>query len=240
MSKLSIVRHGQASFFSDDYDKLSPMGEDQARALAKFWIENGVRVDEAYAGTLQRQTRTAEVVGETFREAGLHWPGVTTLPGLNEYDSDAMMSGLLGQLCDREESFRTLKSDLDSATESRARYRAFHRLLEAVMEVYIAGEYDATGFETWPEFRDRVRDALKQILSKPGSGRHAAVFTSGGPIGISVQTVLNAPDTAAAQLNWRVHNCSVTEFTFSGPRITLDAFNTIPHLLHDPDLLTYR
>ena len=28
MSHLTVVRHGQASFFADDYDKLSDLGEE--------------------------------------------------------------------------------------------------------------------------------------------------------------------------------------------------------------------
>ena len=66
-----------------------------------------------------------------------------------------------------------------------------------------------------------------------------AVFTSGGVIGLAVQNVLNAPERSALEINWRVRNCSLTEFTFSRDRISLDSFNAIPHL-DDPALQTYR
>jgi hypothetical protein len=36
-----------------------------------------------------------------------------------------------------------------------------------------------------------------------------------------------------------VRNCSLTEFVFSGERISLDSFNAIPHL-DDPALRTFR
>ena len=35
MSRLILVRHAQASFFSKDYDQLSPLGEVQAAALGE-------------------------------------------------------------------------------------------------------------------------------------------------------------------------------------------------------------
>ena len=35
MSELVLVRHGQASFFSDDYDQLSPLGELQSQTLGQ-------------------------------------------------------------------------------------------------------------------------------------------------------------------------------------------------------------
>ncbi|MCH7959123.1 MAG: histidine phosphatase family protein [Candidatus Hydrogenedentes bacterium] len=239
MSRLTHVRHGQASFFEDDYDKLSATGEEQARVLAEYWIRNGVTYTETYAGTLKRQIRTAEIVAETMRAAGLDWPDHETLDGLNEYDADAVMKILLPELRAREDRFQQLSDEFDGATDGPDRYRTFHRLLEAVMAEYVGGDYDANGFETWKEFSGRVRGAFKTILERGGSGRRVAVFSSGGPVGISVQTALDAPEIKACELNWRVHNCSLTEFTFSANRFTLDAFNAVPHLT-DPELLTYR
>jgi broad specificity phosphatase PhoE len=240
MSKLVLVRHGQASFFQDDYDRLSPVGERQSRALAEHWLRHGVAFDEVYAGTLKRQTRTAEVVGDAFREAGVSWPELVVLDGLNEYDADAIMGSLLPELRARDDRIGRLDDEFRAAADGQERYRTFHRLLEAVMAEYIRGAYTADGFEPWEAFSGRVRDALRRIMGKPGNGRRIAVFTSGGPIGVSVQTMLGAPDIKAAELNWRVHNCSLTEFTFSSERVALDAFNAVPHLLAEPELLTYR
>jgi broad specificity phosphatase PhoE len=239
MSKLYVVRHGQASFFSDDYDRLSETGERQAAALARYWIGKGVELDEVYSGTLQRQRRTAEVVGEVYREAGLDWPDHDILPGLDEYPADEIMDQLLPALSEHDPQVRQYKADLDAATEGRERYRAFHRLLAAVMEYWIDGSYNPPGLTAWRDWSDTVRAAFETILRRDGKGRRVAVFSSGGPIGVSVQTVLKAPENMAAELNWRVHNGSVTEFTFSTDRIALDSFNAVAHL-DDPELLTYR
>ncbi len=239
MSKLVLVRHGQASFFSDDYDKLSEMGERQARALAEYWLRAGAEFDESYTGTLSRQTRTEEVVAETYRAAGRAWPAPQVLPGLDEYPADEIMGTLLPLLSAKDERIQRLDAERLAATSEREKYRSFHRLLAAVMEEWISGEHETNGMTRWEEFRDRVRRDFQKILAREGTGRRVAVFSSGGVIGVSVQSVLQAPDLMAAELNWRVHNCSLTEFTFSGDRITLDSFNTVPHL-SDPELLTYR
>jgi broad specificity phosphatase PhoE len=239
MSKLVLVRHGQASFFSEQYDKLSEMGERQSRALAEYWLETGVAFDEAYTGTLSRQVRTAEVVAETYRAAGRPWPEAEILPGLDEYPADEIMGTLLPRLAEKDERIRRLDAEHRATTGGREKYRSFHRLLAAVMEEWISGEHDPAGLTRWEEFRDRVRRDFRRILAREGNGRRVAVFSSGGVIGVSVQSVLQAPDLMAAELNWRIHNCSLTEFTFSGDRITLDSFNTVPHL-SDSELLTYR
>jgi broad specificity phosphatase PhoE len=39
MSTLILVRHGQASAFEDNYDRLSSLGERQARLLGESWRE---------------------------------------------------------------------------------------------------------------------------------------------------------------------------------------------------------
>jgi len=239
MSKLVLVRHGQARFFSDDYDRLSEMGLRQSRVLGEYWIERGVGFDEVYVGTLRRQRETAEAAGEAFGAAGQDWPSHEVLPGLDEYPADAITDSLLPVLCERDEDFVRLKSDFDGAAEGPERYRTFHRLLAAVMAEWIRGDCEANGLMRWTEFRDGVRSALRDIMTRDGRGRRIAVFSSGGPIGAAVQWVLQAPDQMAAELNWRIHNCSVTEITFSGDRAALDCFNAVGHL-RDPELLTYR
>ncbi len=230
MSLLYIVRHGQASFFSDDYDRLSDKGIEQSQLLGEYWQENGVEIDEVFSGTFRRQMQTAKGCGETFASRGKNWPQTQILEGLNEYSADEMMDKLKQELVEKHDRVWKLYDQYEAASEERERYRAFHRLLETVMEYYIAGEYESNGFETWRQFHDRVNDAYRFIRNVKGRGRKIAVFTSGGPIGVSIQTCLQAPEREAAQLNWRFYNASVTQFTFSEKRISLDHFNSIPHL----------
>lgn len=241
MSRLYLVRHGQARFFTDDYDRLSEKGEAQAEALARHWLQRGMEVHDAFCGTLRRQRRTGEVVRDIYREEARRFPDIRCLPGLDEYPADDIMDTLLPLLRERESNIEDLAAAFESAAEGRERYRSFHRLLEAVMARWIAGDYPPEGTEglmSWACFSQGVRQAFRDIMAGAGSGENVAIFTSGGPVGISVQTALSAPDQTAADLNWRVHNGSVTSFTFSGSRISLDGFNDVAHLT--PDLLTFR
>lgn len=239
MSVLQFVRHGQASFFSSDYDQLSSLGFEQAAHLAEYWLVNGVVPTEVYAGTLLRQQQTAQAVGDVFVRRGLAWPQPEFLPGLNEYCAERFMVELRAELEQRDPAVKLLSEQFDAATDEQERYRSFHRLLEAVMRHYVAGEYECGGFESWRAFHDRVSQAVDEICGRAGRGRHIAVFTSGGPIGVAVQRVMRAPEQQAAELNWRIYNSSVTRFTFRPGRVTLDQFNTIPHLTEDR-LRTYR
>ena len=42
MSELLLIRHGQATPFEDDTDRLSALGETQARAVGTFLAASGV------------------------------------------------------------------------------------------------------------------------------------------------------------------------------------------------------
>ncbi|MFA6245264.1 MAG: phosphoglycerate mutase family protein, partial [Candidatus Hydrogenedentales bacterium] len=73
MGFLTVVRHGQASFHEDDYDKLSPLGEEQARSLGTYWARHGIRFDHVVSGPLVRQRRSAAIAGEAYAATGLPW-----------------------------------------------------------------------------------------------------------------------------------------------------------------------
>ncbi|HTM52937.1 MAG TPA: phosphoglycerate mutase family protein, partial [Pirellulales bacterium] len=91
MSTLALVRHGQASFFSDNYDQLSPVGEQQARLLSEYWLKRGARFDQVYSGPRVRQLETAAIAGQAFVEAGLSWPEAVVVPELDEHQVDRLI-----------------------------------------------------------------------------------------------------------------------------------------------------
>ena len=232
MAQLILVRHGQATPFEKITDRLSPVGEAQSRKLAEFWIRNQVAFDEVYMGTLERQRRTAELAGEVYRASGLPWPEPQILPELNEYDADGVLRNFGPRL------------KPESCGDIRDRNRRFQIMFEAVMNRWITEELEAPGVESWRAFRERVERGLRAIMQGGANigatrGRRVAAFTSGGPIGVAVQLALDAPSRSALEVNWRVRNCSLTEFLFSGARLSLDSFNAIPHL-DDPALRTFR
>ena len=224
MSRLTLVRHGQAESFGRE-KALTPLGEEQAARVACWWLKHGVRFDEVYSGTLARQIRTEEIVAETFRKAGESWPEAQRDAAWNEYDA----GGILGSSDPR---LAELKTAADTP-------RGFHKLLETAMGLWIsgAGPWPAQ-YETWPEFRERVAGALARLVAGPPN-RHVAVFTSGGVIGFAAHRAMQSPERTFLDVNWRVRNASLSEFLFDRERLTLDAFNRIGHL-DDPNLWSYR
>jgi broad specificity phosphatase PhoE len=63
MGTLYLVRHGQASFGSDDYDRLSELGARQCERLGEYFRAKGLRFDGVITGTLKRHVQSHEALG---------------------------------------------------------------------------------------------------------------------------------------------------------------------------------
>lgn len=229
MSSLLLIRHGQARAYEPDSDRLSDIGEAQARRLGEYLIAEGFEFDEVFSGTLERQRRTLALVGGAFDEAGRPWPSPVEDAAWNEYDAPGVLGTLLPALAARDDAFKALVDAFQTGLGGADRNRHFQRMFEVLMDAWERGGIDADGVEPFDAFHSRVGRALTAMLER-GGNRRIAVFTSGGPIGVCVQSTLGAPRGAALRLNWRVKNASLTEFIFSKGRISMEYFNACSFL----------
>jgi broad specificity phosphatase PhoE len=239
MSTLALVRHGQASFFSSNYDQLSPLGEEQARRLGQYWVERGVRFDEIYTGPRVRQIETAALAGEAFAKAGLPWPEAQRLPELDEHQADRLIKLAIDEIVQAHPHVGKLHAAYQKAEASRDKHRTFQLMFEQIVFLWVEGLVAAPSVEPWRAFQERVGAGMKQMMAGQQRGRSVAAFTSVGAITVSLQLALGCSDRIALDLGWRVRNCTVTDFVFNRDRVTLEGFNAYPHL-PDSSLWTYR
>lgn len=228
MSELYLVRHGQASFDSDDYDKLSPVGHEQAAILADYWGSIDQKFDAIYCGSLRRQRETSAGLAKQ-----IHTSEAAILEGLNEYTSHTVL-----------DAYREQHAEKDGfpADGNMRERKFFQKFLEAACLRWVRAELEGDEIEPFSVFKARVRDALKTIMAENAKGRRVVVSTSGGVIAMAVQAVLDMPDEQAINLNWMVFNTSITRIPFSGSKQSLSVFNAIPHLERAgfTDKITYR
>ena len=210
MGNLYLVRHGQASFGADDYDVLSPLGMKQAVRLGEYFKTTGIAFDAALTGTLKRQISTYEGIckGLGTPPQALQWPG------LNEYDSHAVIATVYA-------------GELEKPTTPEM-YRHHFRLLKNGLQKWMLGSTSPLGMPTYPEFLIGVSSALDHVRSHCTG--NVLLVSSGGPIATAVGHVLGCPPEATIELNLRIRNASVTEFAFTPKRHMLVTYNTLPHL----------
>jgi len=239
MSNLYVVRHGQASFFAEHYDQLSLIGETQSRLLGEYWAQRNVIFDQVFTGPCRRHRETARLVGEAYTAAGLPWPEPILLPGLDEYEAEAVLKQALPGLIDEHDNIRRLHDAVERASDRAEKLRAFQKMYEVVIDRWAHGELDLPRVESWTAFCQRVHRALDEITSQERSGRQVAEFSSGVPVGVCMQRALGVTHRTTLQLAWMVRNGAFSEFIFSGERFTLSRYNAFPHL-DAVEHLTYR
>jgi len=236
MGLLYMIRHGQASFGRENYDKLSETGIRQAVILGEYLVETALRFDAVYAWKLERQTGTAREVIGAYRERNLPIPDYVLSEALNEYDSRTVLKAYIPGLVEEDPS---LVGDLEALYNDR---KAFQRIFEAVLLRWVRREHVKVKIPHWDSFSSGVYEGVKEILAHEGRGKTIALFTSGGPISAMLQKSLSLSNEETIRLSWQIVNTSVTRFMYDDKRITLAGFNVISHLelQRDPALITYR
>lgn len=211
MGNLYLVRHGQASFGADDYDQLSDLGRRQSLRLGQYFAARGLRFDAILVGTLKRhqQTLAAILEGMGSQAEALAWPG------LNEYDSAAVI-----------EAIHPVPLERPTTPEA---YRHHFRLLRDGLAQWMAGVVTPRGMTSYEGFVAGVTGALDHVRAHH-HGQKVLIVSSGGPISTAVGRVLQAPPETTIELNLRIRNTALTEFAFTPKRHMLVTYNTLPHL----------
>jgi broad specificity phosphatase PhoE len=234
-----LVRHSQASYLEPNYDKLSKLGEAQARLLGEYWARHKIGFDRACTGPCIRQKDTLLLVSDEYRKAGIQFPDPLELREFDEYPGEAVLERGLPELLESDQNIRELHSAFQSASGSIERRATSQKLFEAVIGKWVLGAICPPGVETWHEFCSRVNSGLTKFLSAGSRGEKTAIFTSGGPIAVAMQRALQLSAENTLSVSWMSRNSSWSEFLYSGERFTLSSFNCHSHL-DDPAMLTHR
>lgn len=211
MGTLYLVRHGQASFGAADYDQLSELGQRQSLRLGRYWAERGLRFDAAITGSLKRHAQTFAGIAEG---AGLDLQPLVW-PGLNEYDSEAVI--------------RTIHPQPLAKPDTPEMYRHHFRLLRDGLAQWMAGTVSPQGMPSYDDFVKGVAGALDHVRATHHT-QNVLIVSSGGPIATAVGQVLGLSPEATIELNLRIRNSAVSEFQFTPKRHSLLTYNTLPHL----------
>jgi broad specificity phosphatase PhoE len=233
MGVIYVVRHGQAAFGTDHYDRLTEIGFTQARLLGAYFARRNIRFDAVFTGTLRRQAETAQGIFEGHSEIGSQSPRPSPeiFPGLDEYKPEAVMMALTG-------SFPAPVPA--AARRDPVVVREHFRVLREALLAWAEDRTQPEGMPHWRAFQDGAVAALIEAGQRLPDG-HVLIVSSGGPIAAMVAGALNAPPASAVELNLRIRNSSLTEFASTPRRHHLVSFNGLPHLDTNPDstLTTY-
>lgn len=211
MALLFLARHGQASFGSADYDRLSERGRMQARWLGEYFRDRGLTFRRVVAGTLTRQQDTAREAMAAMGSLGepvIH-------PGLDEYHSGPI--------------YQAHTNGRDPVAHQQGDYNDYWRTFKAAMMAWAAGGMPGVP-ESWEEFGARVRAGLSVALEGAGRDDAVLVVSSGGAICRALADVLGCPGATAVEMNLQMRNSAFCEVIAGSSGMRLMSFNAVPHL----------
>ncbi len=229
MATVYLVRHGQASFGKENYDQLSTRGWEQGRVLGR-WLSDKVRPAAVFGGNLKRHRETVEAIATGYTHS---LPDMQVVPGFNEFDHEMVVNRFRPEWQDRTVMARDLAAFPKPS-------KAFQDVFMDAVGRWASGDHDEDYGEAWPAFRTRVLEAFEEMI-RFADGGDVLVATSGGPISVICQYLLDLQDRQALDLNNVIANTSVSRVLYSGARRSLFVFNNYSHLeAEDPALVTFR
>jgi broad specificity phosphatase PhoE len=234
-----FVRHAQASFGAEVYDRLSTLGRQQARLTGQYVDSVWGPIARIFCGTLERQRATAEEIASC-----VHFPSaarslVQIEPRLDELDVDGQISRYARHLNDASGELAGWLAEMHRSSGS------YQKVIHRVFTHWQSLSNDDGG-ESWTVFVERIMSACRDILGQACSGETTVVVSSGAVIATVAQQILGLPPSGTYTLFEVMKNCSITHVLHTGNRWSLSSFNETAHLTpvggfaKGQHLITYR
>lgn len=205
MGEIWFIRHGQASFRTENYDRLSPLGHQQSDWLGAHLAGLGAKFDQVISGTLRRHRETAAgVLRHLGQEVSFEDPR------LNEMAYTRLETSYCAQFDD------PLPGDDADLPKHFTR----------VMAAWQADKIDGPP-ERYAAFQNRVLGAVKDVAR---AGKKVMIISSGGPKGILMGQVLGLGEAAISDVILATHNSALSRFHMIEGGLKLAQYNAIPHL----------
>jgi len=211
MAEIILVRHGQASFDTGNYDRLSKLGWSQALWLGEHLKQLDRECDRVVMGEMARHRDTADGILEGLQSDLI--PEVHS--GLNEYDFQGLLTPL-------RERFADVWADTGHAR------RDYYYNMKRALGYWTDGTIPTDGRDSWSGFRERIDAALKFVCE--GRYKRVLVITSGGPISVILGRVLNLDNERICNITVQIKNSSTTTLLYDRVNLNLDNFNDVSHL----------
>jgi len=224
MSTLFLVRHGQASAGTDDYDRLSPLGKKQSTLLGEWWLNQNFSAHVCAHGSLQRQRETAKFALSPLKCVDKCDFRPIEHAGLNEYDHHSVDSAF---------GFGS-----NGVVDPNMSFERYFDLMQRWRDAEDLHPSDRP--EPWLNFHHRGWQSAQELLEQIDRNQNLVMFTSGGVIANIISVVLGLDFEHTIDAIWRIRNTSITTLYFDGRNARLVDFNTVPHLHchHDNSLIT--
>jgi broad specificity phosphatase PhoE len=214
------VRHAQASFGAENYDKLSELGLKQSTYIPSHFSDDPTVRRILYRGDMLRHKETADY----------SFSGMTPVinAGLNEFDHMNVLTVYQPDINNKEKMMEIIMNQKDPKQFVEDEFK------NAILR-WMNEEGTSSYTETYQHFRSRVLDSIQDIIAAARRDRQKEVIavTSGGVISLYMTLLMDMPQIKMIEMNQHIANTSVTSLLFNDKKITLSYYNNYSHLPKD-------
>ena len=229
MRTLFLVRHAQGSLGTDDYDRLSDTGLEQAQLLSDYLLGCFPSRPGGWTllrGDLKRHRQTSEPIASGLSAAASQAEAEVDT-NLNEYRVD----GLLAAAFADADRLDIRSPGADALDNPKAYLDTFLELFPDVLAAWQENRLECGLNGQWQAFQARVESAADRIRQRMRDDRNVIAVTSAGVISTLVTGLLGRNLAWQRELNVALYNASVTELTLDGvDDWRLQRLNCVAHL----------
>ena len=199
---------------------MSKKGVKQSIALGKKLLKNSISFDRIIIGPLKRHQQTFDGINEGYG-GDLSNPLI-----IEEFAENQLMEIAQHFIPKMLNTDKNIK-EIFNAVPFWKRKRKFLEYFNIIAKKWIHSELDLSekGFESYDNFRERVRLAKSKVSSLMNENSNTMVVSSGGAItGVYAECHPLTVDEIM-KLNFKIKNASITLFKKENDTFTLDTFN---------------
>tara|TARA_B110000003_G_scaffold24035_1_gene23019 strand:- start:72 stop:725 length:654 start_codon:yes stop_codon:yes gene_type:complete len=205
MTEIYFVRHGQASFGAENYDKLSTIGHKQSELLGLHLKKTSLKFDKVICGKMKRHQETLEEINKYLKLKNIIFDD-----RLNELNYQSL-----------EKAYHTKYKTLPPTISIE--FRDFHQNLITSWASKKLEDLE----ESYLDFNNRVNCAVDDHAENT---KRLLVISSGGPTSVLVTRALSLNYAGTADILNFTLNSSYSVFSKLNNAFTLLQYNCTPHL----------
>lgn len=227
MAWIYLVRHAQASFLTENYDRLSDEGRVQARLLGQEFARCGIDFDYAITGSLLRQQQTAGLILDASGAANP--PTIEERPGLDEFYPE-VWTGIAKELAREDAELRTHLLALRTKDDKphSEKWDSYLTLTIAIMSAWVENRFPELEIESFEAFSARVMGAVEKL---PGTEESKILIVSSStPSSMLVGHGLQLKPAESLRFMRYLYNTSWSILRSVGPLFDTVSFNDFTHL----------
>ena len=189
---------------------MSKKGVKQSIALGKKLLKNNISFDQTIIGQLKRHQQTFDGINEGYG-------GDLSNPLIIEEFAENQLMEIAQHFIPKMLNTDKNINEIFNAVPFWKRKRKFLEYFNIIAKKWIHNELDLSekGFESYDNFRERVRLAKSKVSSLMNENRNTMVVSSGGAItGVYAECHPLTVDEIM-KLNFKIKNASITSVSYT-------------------------